>query len=115
MGTLVGFLVFMILLLFAVQMLVRLYATSTLTSAAAGAAEQVADAPDPLAAAPAAEAAARQQLGSFGATRTTFVWEEINAQQIVLHVRGDSPSFLPLPAGWRIISRTVSVRTERFR
>jgi hypothetical protein len=114
-GTLVGFLIFMILLLFAVQLLVRLYATSTLTAAAASAAEQVADSPDPQATAPQAAAAARQQLGTFGATSTSFVWKEIDGEQVVLEVHGESPSFLPLPAAWRSISRTVTVRTERFR
>ena len=114
-GTFVGFLIFMTLLLFSVQVLVRLYATSTLTAAAARAAQQVAEAPDPTAAAPAAEAAARQQLGSFGATRTRFDWLEVDGQQVVLEVRGESPTFLPLPADWSAISRTVTFRTERFR
>jgi hypothetical protein len=113
-GTLVGFLIFMTLLLFCVQFLVRLYATSTLTAAAASAAERVADSPDPAAAAPGAVAAARQQLGTFGATHTTFVWKEVDAQRVVLEVHGDSPSFLPLPAAWRSISRTVTYRTETF-
>jgi hypothetical protein len=111
----VGFLIFLTLLLFAVQVLVRLYATSTLTAAAAGAAEQVADAADPHAAASQAVVTARQQLGTFGATRTTFVWKVIDAQEVVLEVRGQSPSFLPLPGSWRSIRRTVTVRTERFR
>ena len=114
-GTLVGFLIFMTLLLFSAQLLVRMYATSTLTAAAARAAEQVAEAPDPLTAAPTAESAARQQLGSFGATRTRFDWLEVDGQQVVLQIRGDSPSFLPLPNGWSAITRTVTVRTERFR
>jgi hypothetical protein len=75
----------------------------------------VAEAPDRASAAPAAEAAARQQLGSFGADRTQFTWLEVDSQQVVLKVQGDSPTFLPLPTGWRAITRTVTVRTERFR
>jgi hypothetical protein len=114
-GTLVGFLIFMTLLLFSAQVLVRMYATSTLTATATRAAEQVADAPDPLTAAPQAQVEARQQLGTFGATRTRFDWLEVDNQQVVLEVRGRSPSFLPLPAGWNLINRTVTVRTERFR
>ena len=114
-GTLVGFLIFMTLLLFSVQFLVRLYATSTLTAVAASAAEQVADSPDPGSAAPQAEAAARQQLGPFGATHTSFEWLEVDDQEVVLKVDADSPSFLPLPAEWRSITRTVRVRTEQFR
>jgi hypothetical protein len=114
-GTFVGFLIFMTLLLFAAQVLVHMYATSSLTAAAARAAQDVAEAPDPAAEAAPAEAAARQQLGTFGATRTRFNWLEVDGQQVVLQVRADSPGLLPLPAGWRSITRTVTVRTERFR
>ena len=114
-GTLVGFLIVMTLLLFCTQVVVRLYATSTLTTAAARAAEDVAESPDPVAEVPFAETDARQQLGTFGATRTRFEWLEVDAQQIVLEVRGDSPSLLPLPGGWKLITRTVTIRTERFR
>jgi hypothetical protein len=114
-GTLVGFLIFMILLLFCTQVLVRLYATSTLTAAATRAAEDVAESPDPSAAASQAETEARQQLGVFGATRTRFSWLEVGAQQIVLKVQGDTPTLLPLPGNWDSISRTVTIRTERFR
>jgi Flp pilus assembly protein TadG len=114
-GTLVGFLIFMVLLLFSVQTLVHLYATSALTASATTAAEAVADSPDPTAAVASAEASARTQLGTFGATRTTFDWKEVDGQQVVLEVVGVSPGFLPLPSSWRRIERTVTVRTERFR
>lgn len=114
-GTLVGFAIFLILLLFATQVMVRMYATSALSSAATRAAEAVAQAPVPAAAEPAAEEAARQQLGSFGATRTRFIWAEADGQQVVLEVVGHSPQFLPGLPGWSRISRTVTVRTERFR
>ncbi len=114
-GTFVGFLIFMILLLFCAQVLVRMYATSTLTAAASRAAEDVAESPDPRTAMPGAVDEARQQLGTFGASRTRFTWLEVDGQQIVLEVRGDSPSLLPLPGGWKEIVRTVTVRTERFR
>ena len=114
-GTFVGFLIFMILLLFSAQVLVRMYAASTLTAAASRAAEDVAESPDPRMAVPVAMEDARQQLGPFGATRTRFTWLEVDGQQIVLEVRGDSPSLLPLPGGWKAIVRTVTVRTERFR
>jgi hypothetical protein len=111
----VGFTIFLVLLLFSVQFLVRLYAASTLTTTANRAAERVAESPDPAAAVPGAEAAARAGLGAFGATRTRFLWKETDAQQVVLEVTGQSPGFLPLPNGWRTIERTVTVRTERFR
>jgi hypothetical protein len=114
-GTLVGFLILVTLLLFSAQVLVRLYATSTLTAVAARAAEDVAESPDPSSEMPVALTAARQQLGTFGATRTRFEWLEVDAQRVVLEVRGNSPTLLPMPGGWKSITRTVTIRTERFR
>jgi hypothetical protein len=114
-GTLVGFVIFMLLLLLAAQVLVRLYATSTLTAVATRTAEQVAQSPDPVSALSGADAAARSELGAFGAEHTTFVWKEVDANQVVLEVRGVSPEFVPVPGAWRVIDRTVTVRTERFR
>ena len=113
-GTLVGFVVFLVLLLFAVQIVVRLYATSAVTSAATRAAEAVASAPGGPATG-AAEANARSQLGSFGASDMTFHWEEADASRVVLRVTARSPEFLPGLPGWSRITRTVTVRTERFR
>jgi hypothetical protein len=103
------------LLLFCSQVLVHLYATSTLTAVAARAAEDVAESPDPSAEMPVAVTEARHQLGTFGAARTRFQWLEVDAQEVVLEVRGDSPTLLPMPGGWSSISRTVTIRTERFR
>lgn len=115
-GTLFGFLFFMLFLLFAVQVLVHLYAASMLTSAAFDAAQQVATSPgDQAAQVPVATAEARQLLGRFGTGQTTFTWEEVNANQVVLQVTAESPGFLPLPPAFRRIQRTVTVRTERFR
>lgn len=114
-GTLVGFAILLVLLLFAVQVVVRLYATSALTSAAVTAAGEVASAPVPASEVPAAEAQARADLGSFGSSRTQFDWVEVSGQQIVLRVTARSPEFLPGLSAWSAISRTVTVRTERFR
>jgi Flp pilus assembly protein TadG len=114
-GTLVGFLIFMVLLLFSAQVLIHLYATSALTSAATRAAETVAQAPSPDAEVGPAEEAARSQLGPFGATRTSFTWLEVDAQQVVLKVTGRTPGFVTFVPGWQTITRTVTVRTERFR
>lgn len=114
-GTLVGFVIFVLLLLFATQVVVRLYAESTLTAAARRAADTVASAAVPTAGVAAAEAEARRELGSFGAAHTSFVWREVDGQQVVLEVRGRSPEFLPGLPGWSRIDRTVIVRTERFR
>lgn len=114
-GTLVGFIIFLILLLFATQVIVRLYAESALTSAATRAADTVASSPVPGTGVGAAEAEARQELGSFGASHTTFAWREVDGLQVVLEVRGSAPEFLPGLPGWSRIDRTVTVRTERFR
>ena len=96
-------------------MIIRLYATSSLTAAATRAAETVAQAPDPAVATAAAESEARAQLGTFGATRTQFVWREADSREVVLEVKGQSPGLLPLPTTWRTIVRTITVRTESFR
>jgi hypothetical protein len=63
----------------------------------------------------AAEAAARAELGGFGARHTTFVWREVDGAQVVLEVQARSPEFLPGLPGWSRIDRTVTVRRERFR
>ena len=114
-GTIVGFLILMVLLLFATQLIVRLYAESALTAAATRAAESVATAPSPALEVGAAEAAARGQLGTFGSSHLSFVWEEVDAQQVVLLVRAQSPEFLPGLSAWSRIERMVTIRTERFR
>jgi hypothetical protein len=114
-GTLVGFLIFMVLLLLGVQTLVHLYATSALTAAANEAAQQVATGGGAASEVPAAEAAARAGLGSFGAERTQFDWIEVDDDQVVLRVTAMSPGFLPLSGSLQHISRTVTMRTERFR
>lgn len=114
-GTLFGVAIFLFLLLFAVQFLVRLYATSVLTSVAFDAARTVADDPaDQSAQAAAAVTAARRQLGAMG-REATFTWRQVDGQEVVLQVVAESPGFTPLPASFRRIERTITVRTERFR
>jgi hypothetical protein len=115
-GTLVGFAIVMVLLMFAAQFLIRLYATSSLTSAAFEAARQVAETPgDQQSAVGLAQQGAEQRLGGFGAEHTRFRWLEVDGEQVVLQVTAQSPGFLPLPPSFRRIDRTVTVRTERFR
>ena len=114
--TTVGFLIFLTLLLFSAQLLVRLYASSAIGSAASHAAEEVAYSPDPAAEVPVAEADARRQLGSFGnPTRTTFAWGPLDGNVVVLKITGRAPGLVPFDAGWRIVTRTVIVRVERLR
>jgi hypothetical protein len=114
-GTLVGFTIFMILLLLGVQVLVHLYATSAVTAAANEAAEQVASAGGAPSAVPGAQRVAVSRLGSFGSHHAHFDWIELGGQQVTVTVSAESPSFLPLPSSFRDIERTVTVRTERFR
>ena len=107
---------FLLLLLFAVQVMVRLYATSVLTSVAFDAATAVATNPSNQVAEEAvAERQALDKLGSLGRDHTRFVWKEADANQVVVRVESETPSFLPLPVSYRQISRTATVRTERFR
>lgn len=113
--TTVGFLIFMVLLMFSAQLLVRLYASSAVASAASHAAEEVAYSPDPTAEVPIAESDARKQLGSFGGPRTTFDWESVDQDVIVLKITGHTPALVPFDGGWSTVSRTVTVRVERFR
>lgn len=115
-GTLVGFAIVFVLLLFCTQVVLRLYATSALSAAAFDAARQVAlspiGAPDPTVAV--AEADARRALGGMGAA-ARFEWVEVDGQQVVLRVDAAAPEVLPVPPSFRRITRTVVVRTERFR
>ncbi len=114
-----GFVVFLALLLFAVQVLYNLYATSVVTSVAFDAARRVAAAEGGAGGVgPAeAEAEARQALGRYG-ERVTFDWA-VDADVVVLRVRSTNPSFLlPAQAGpvaFSDVDRTVRVRVERFR
>ena len=113
--TTVGFLIFLTLLLFSAQLLVRLYASSALSSAASHAAEEVAYAPDPASEVPIAESDARRQLGSFGGSRTSFAWGPVGGDVVVLKVTGRTPALVPFASGWTTVTRTVTVRVERFR
>lgn len=113
--TTVGFLIFLTLLMFSAQLLLRMYASSVLSSAASHAAEEVAYSSDPETEIALAEDGARRQLGSFGGSRTTFRWGALGGDFIVLTVTGRTPSLVPFDSGWATITRTVTVRVERFR
>ena len=113
-----AFVVFLGLLLFAVQALCNLYATSVVTAVAYDAARRVAVADGGPASAGAAEADARRALGRFG-ERVTFDWSGTDAEVVVLSVRARNPTrLLPALAGplaFDEIDRTVRVRVESFR
>jgi hypothetical protein len=113
-----GFVVFLCLLLFAVQAMFNLYATSVVTSVAFDAARRVAAAEDGgTTAVSGAEASAREALGAYGG-RVSFDWS-LDGDVVALRVRAENPSFLlPVRAGpvaFGEIDRTVRVRVERFR
>ncbi len=124
-ATFAAVIVFLAFLLFAVQLLVHLYATTSVTSAAFDGARMVAgsrtDHGDPTAVAAArgaAEVRMRDELGSFGRT-VHFDWSGSDTQVVQVRLVGDAPGFL-WPglgdvAGARHIDRTVRVRVEAWR
>ncbi len=110
---------FLGLLLFAVQALFNLYATSVVTAVAYDAARRVAVADGGTASIGAAEADARRALGRYG-ERVTFDWSGTDdGQVVVLSVHARNPTrLLPALAGplaFDEIDRTVRVRVETFR
>lgn len=123
-GTTVTVLVFLVFLLFAVQILIGLYGRSVVTSTAYDGARSVAGARvvhDDPAAVDGARAAAvermRRQLGEVG-DRATFDWSSSDGDTVVLRVQADNPRFsLPGFAGPLAtdhIDRTVHARIERL-
>jgi Flp pilus assembly protein TadG len=114
----IGFSVFLVMLLFAVQVLFNLYAASVVTAVSYDAARRVAGSDGGSAYTAEAEDQARQALGRY-ASRVTFDWSGSTADEVVLHVQSDNPSvLLPVlagPAAFDRLDRTIRVRVERFR
>lgn len=117
-GAVVGVTVFLTLLLFAVQLALNLYATSTVTSVAFDAAREVAATPGTAADTARAEDRARGVLDRFeeGGGRLAFDWDVGRDDVVVLRVVAERPALL---AGIRFpfqrVRRTVTARWERFR
>lgn len=115
-GTVLGAGVFLLLLLFAVQVLVGLYTRSVVTAATYDAAKAVAgaDAGSPAARLD-AERNAQAQLGAYG-RQVVFDWAASTDDVVVLTARGPRPSFLPAAltgsVGLGDVVRTVTVRKE---
>ena len=119
-STAAGVVVFLVFLLFAVQLLFGLYSSSTVTAVANDAATRAAsqDAP-PLSA---IEAEARASLGQVGES-ASFVWDVDDADgdgmsdTVVLEVIARPPRFIPRSIGGSIgldeVRRVVRVRTEQ--
>jgi len=121
-GTVAGVTAFLFLLLFAVQVTVTLYATSTTEAAGYDAARTVAassvDHGSPTSVAAAVRTAERQFRGLLG-TRgeaAELTWD-VDADHVRLHVVVEAPSILPSAirdtSGLRRIERTFTVRIER--
>jgi hypothetical protein len=122
-STFAGLLVVLVLLLFAVDVLVGLYAGTSLAGATHAAARQVAsdhrvrDGSDPQAAVQAGDAELRDLLGGIG--RDADVRWAVDGDEVELEARIRRPGILP--AGWRStgrdawIERTVHVRVEALR
>jgi hypothetical protein len=112
-----GLFTVLVLLLFAVQVVYDLYATSAVTAAAYDAARVVAGADGGSVATTAAEERARDALGRYG-ERLTFTWS-LDGDVVELHVVARNPGFLPAslrsPLGVDTVDRTVRVRAERLR
>ena len=112
-----GLFVVLVLLLFAVQVVYDLYATSAVTAAAYDAARVVAGADGGPGATATAEEGARHALGRYG-ERLAFTWK-LDDDVVELRVVARNPGFLPAglrrPLGVDTVDRTVRLRTERFR
>lgn len=114
----VGFFVFLLMLLFAVQVLFNLYAASVVTSISYDAARRVAGSDGGTDSTTQAEADARRSLGRY-ADRVDFEWVATGPDEVVLRVQTDNPSvLLPAlvgPVAFDQLDRTIRVRAERFR
>ena len=118
-----GFLVFMLLMLAAVQILFNLYATSMVTAAAHDAAREVAgldSAADRCGAVAAAEAAFLRSLGDYGSDgHVSLHWTCRDPEVVRLRVVAQHPSVLPERlSGLNSLARldrTIEIRTEARR
>jgi hypothetical protein len=112
--------VFLVFLLFAVQLLFALYASSTVTAVANDAATRAASAESPPLAV--IEAEARASLGEVGDS-ASFEWDLDDADgdgtpdTVVLEVVAEPPRFIPPSIGGSIgldeVRRVVRVRAEQ--
>lgn len=112
-----GVVVFLMFLLFAVQLLFALYASSTVTAVTNDAAQRAAERNAPPLAT--IEAEARDNLGQVG-DRASFVWSTVDTDgddrddTVVLEVAATPPRFVPPSIGGAVGLGTV-IRTARAR
>lgn len=123
-GLIGSVIVFLVLMLFAVQLLMNLYATSVVTSAAYEGARQVAGAridhgnPDEVdEARSSAEDRVRSLLGGVGDT-ATLDWNQSSDDSVALRIQVQPPRFgwpgMSARSGFGRIDRTVRVRVEQW-
>ena len=110
--------VFLLLLLFAVQIVFNLYSNSAVQAAAFDAARlTAAEGADWSRAQDRAEAHVRNVLGRYGAERVDSVEVELDGDEVVLTVKAQNRSLLPLllPDGLAsdTVERSARVRIER--
>jgi hypothetical protein len=121
-GTATGLLVFLILLLFAVQASVTLSARSLVTATAYDAARDVAgysSASSRAAARVQAEARIRERLGELGRDHVRIEWLDVDDPDVVrLRIVAEHPSLLPAafgdPLGVTTTDRRIEVRVEQW-
>ncbi|HUP70268.1 MAG TPA: hypothetical protein VM142_10695 [Acidimicrobiales bacterium] len=117
-SSMVGVLVFLLLLLFAVQVLYGLYATSVVTAVTYDAAKSVAGSDGGDEAMAEAQRRATGQLGRYG-DEVSFDWALSDDDAVRLTVRARRPSFFPRElvgdSFLGQIVRTVRVRVEKVR
>lgn len=117
-STWIGFVVFLLILLFGVQVMVNLYATSVVSSAAYDAARLAAAGGGTTEAVSGAEARARDVLGRIG-DGARFDWSGTGSDEVVVRVQARVPGVLPAimggPVAFGQIDRTIRIRVERFR
>ena len=117
-GSIIGVTIFLVLLLYAVQLALNLYATSTVTAVTFDAARQVAGSdggPDSTAR---AEEHARGMLDRYESEggMLEFRWDTSRDDVVILEVTAERPSFFAhVRVPFQRIHRTVSLRWERAR
>lgn len=122
-GTALGFAVFLLLMLTAVQVLFNLYATSMVTAAAHDAAREVAgfrSSGSRCAAAVEAEQEFHRDLGAYGRHgRASLEWTCDDPSTVTVRVRATHPSVLPHRlrglVGLGRLDRAIEVRVEDHR
>lgn len=117
-GSVVGVTIFLVLLLFAVQLALNLYATSAVSAVAFDAARTVAASDGTSGDAASAEEHARSILDRYEQRggRLAFDWDLAREDVVVLHVVAErAPLLASLRFPFQRVERTVTVRWERFR